>query len=312
MATTEGVRIRPATPADLPACHDTWRDGLNAYFAGQGRPAIPPDNPALRRLHGHLLATDPGRFRVAETAAGEVVGFGAAVGRGRLRFLSMLFVRPGLQARGLGRALLAEILPPEDGAPIVLATATDSGQPVSNGLYAELGMAPRLPIFNLVGRPERPGSLPVLPSGITPVRADGSAPSRMEPGLQAELDALDRAVLGFDRAVDHGFVRAEGRRLFSYRDGAGRLAGYGYASEVGRLGPVSVADPSLLGPVVAHLLEAIEPRGASAVWLAGDAGEAFAALVRAGLRIEDLPVLLCWSEPLVDFRRAVPISPGLL
>jgi hypothetical protein len=67
-----------------------------------------------------------------------------------------------------------------------------------------------------------------------------------------------------------------------------------------------------MAPVVAHLLTAVEPRGASAIWTPGDAGETLAILVRSGLRIEDFPVLVLWSRPFADFARYVPISPGLL
>ena len=42
------------------------------------------------------------------------------------------------------------------------------------------------------------------------------------------------------------------------------------------------------------------------------AGEAVAGLLRAGLRLEDYPILVCWSEPFADFTRYLPISSGLL
>lgn len=300
-------RIRRATSADLPACGAVWRDGLNDYLGRQGRYEVPAENPGLGRLHAHALASDPERFLVAEDDIGRVVAFGSAIRRERLWFLSMLFVLPDLQAGGLGRTILERLLP-EDGADAILATATDSGQPMSNGLYASFGMVPRAPLFNLVGRPGRPDALPSLPAGITAGRVDGMPAT----AVARDIDALDAEVLGFRRAVDHGYVRSEGRSLFVYRDGAGGLAGYGYTSEVGRIGPVGVRDPDLLAPVVGHLLTTVEPRGASAVWVGGDADETFVALVRAGLRIEDLPVLLCWREPFIDLARALPISPGLL
>jgi GNAT superfamily N-acetyltransferase len=313
MATTDGLRLRPAEVTDLAACATIWRDALNDYFARQGRPEIPPDVPAIGRLHAHTLATDPQRFWVAEGGAGDVAAFGSAVMRGPLWFLSMLFVRPGLQARGVGRALLERIGPPPDATDgLIRATATDSGQPVSNGLYGALGMSPRLPLFNLVGRPTRPADLVPLPAGIGVERHDAAGPGLDDAALQAEIYDLDRAVLGFGRPADHDFVRAEGRSCFVFRDGAGGVVGYGYTSEVGRVAPVTVRDAVLLAPVLGHLLTVVEPRGASAAWLAGAAGEAFASLVGAGLRIEDLPVLLCWDRPFADFSRAVPISPGLL
>ena len=295
-----GLTIRPATPADLPACERVWRDGLNGYLVRLGQFEVPEDNPGLRRLHAHTLATDPNLFRVA--ARGEaVVAFGSAVRRGPVWFLSMLFVDPGEQARGLGRQLLGALLP-GDGA--VLATATDSAQPVSNGLYASLGIVPRMPILNLVGRPREGWSPPPLPDGMTV----GSMPD----GGSAEVADLDREVVGFTHPQDHAFALGERPAAFAYRGSDGRLLGYGYTSAVGRIGPIAVREPELLGLVLGHLLTAVVPRGASAVWLGGASDPAISLALEAGLRIEDFPLLLCWSRPFADFGRYVPISPGLI
>ncbi|MEA2606561.1 MAG: hypothetical protein QOI00_1318, partial [Chloroflexota bacterium] len=120
--TTSGHRIRPATPADLPVCAAIWRDSLNDYLGRLAQPEIPDDLVSILRLYDHLLATDPSTFLVAEApaAGGEAArsssrtaespaidAFAVVVRRDELSFLSMLFVRPTAQARGLGRALLA-------------------------------------------------------------------------------------------------------------------------------------------------------------------------------------------------------------
>jgi len=304
------VTYRPATEADLPACEATWRDGLNDYLVPMGQYEIPADNPSLRLLHAHALATDPERFWVATRADGGVIGFASAVRRGPVWFLSMLFVRPGEQARGVGRELLQRVLP-ADGDDATLATATDAGQPISNGLYAVSGIVPRLPMFNLIGRPTRPEALAPLPAGVVATRIDEAATDR-DAGLAAAIDGLDATTVGFRHPEDHAFVRRQGRVAFAYRDGRGDLIGYGYTSEVGRLGPLATRDPALHAPIVAHLLGAIEPRGASAIWISGAAAETMRMLVGAGLRIEGFPVLVCWSRPFADFARYVPISPGLL
>jgi GNAT superfamily N-acetyltransferase len=303
--------IRHATEADLPECHRVWREGIMAYTTPLGEPPLPEDNPGVRRLHAHALATDPGRFLVAEQTdhdgRGRVIAFGSAVERGPVWFLSMLFVEPGEQARGMGRALLERMLPlPLDGR--ILATCTDSAQPISNGLYATLGIVPRMPMFMLVGRP-RPGFVwPAVPAGISVERV--ADPVRWRDSQ--ELAAFDQAVVGFAHPDDHRFVQEEPRHPFAFRDEAGRMVGYGYVGEIGRIGPIAVAAPEVLTPVLGHLLRAIEPRGASAVWLPGATDDALAVAIQAGLRIEGFPILTGWSEPFADFRRYVPISPGLM
>ena len=314
---SDGIGLRRATAADLVACAEIWREASNDYLGRLARPEIPPDNPALARLHAHTLETDPERFWVAtrrDPAAGageRAVGFASAVVRGGTWFLSMLFVRPEEQGAGIGRALLDRTLPPV-GAGLVLATATDAVQPISNGLYASLGIVPRVPLLLLVGRPRDGASLPELPAGVRAARFGGAEPAERDHALEAELAALDLELLGFTHGQDHDFLRREGRTGFTYRDAADRLVGYGYTSEVGRIGPTAVRDQALQAAVVGHLLTAVEPRGASAGWFPGTADAALVTLLRAGLRVEGFPALLCWNRPFADLARYTPISPGLI
>jgi GNAT superfamily N-acetyltransferase len=307
----DGISFRPASARDLVACNRIWREAIDEYQVPMGMPPLPIDNPGLRRLHMHTLATDPNRFVVAERGDRQetrrVVAFGSAVERGDLWFLSMLFVEPREQARGVGRALLDEILPSARDSR-ALATCTDSAQPISNGLYASLGIVPRIPLFNLIGRPSPNASWPALPEGMRAERITDHEAWRADP----EVHALDGEVLGFAHSQDHGFVLEEPRHPFAYRSTDGRLAAYGYAGDVGRVGPIAVTNPELLAPVLGHLLRAVQPRGASSVWLPGDAGEAIGVAVRAGLRIEGFPILAGWSRPFADFTRYVPTSPGLI
>ncbi|MEO8463126.1 MAG: GNAT family N-acetyltransferase [Chloroflexota bacterium] len=315
MSLPAGLTLRPATEADLLACEDVWRTGLNDYLLPLGQHEIPADNPSLRQLHAHLLVTDPTRFWVVtrrdESGDDRVIAFAAATLRETVWFLSMLFVLPDAQRSGIGRSLLDAVLP-APGEAGVLAVTTDSAQPVSNGLYAAHGMAPHLPMFNLVGRPWRQAALVPLPDGITAEAFDASAPAERDRALEDEVAALDREVVGFAHPMDHGYLRAAGRVGVAYRNGSGSLLGYGYTSEAGRLGPVAVRDADLLAPVVIHLLDAVLPRGASAIWVPGAAGPTLEMLIRSGLRIEGFPALLCWTKPFADFARYVPISPGLI
>ena len=305
--------VRPVRPDELAICAGIWRDALNDYLGRLGQPEIPDDLTPILRLYAHLRATDPGTFLVA-TFDGRVDGFIVALRRGTLWFLSMLFIRPGAQARGLGRQLLAAVSPGDDwtGA---RATATDSAQPISNGLYGSLGIVPRVPLLRLVGLADRPAELPPLPDGIEALRfdeVDDGADGLPRAALLAELADLDRDAAGFDRAVDRPFLALEARAGFLFRNRDGGVVGYGHAAESGRVGPVAVRDGALLAPVIGHLVRTVRPRGAFGMWVAGSAGDAVVPLLRAGFRIEGFPVLLCWDRPFADFARTLPISPGLL
>jgi GNAT superfamily N-acetyltransferase len=308
-----GLTFRPAITADLDACGAIWRDSINDYRRALGMSEFPPEFASIRRLHAHTLATDPERFLIVVRAGSapdakiplgsgveRPVAFVSAVVRGRVWFLSMLFVRSEEQGAGIGKALLDQVLPASG---MILATCTDSAQPVSNGLYASLGIVPRMPLYDLIGYP-RAHALPALPAGIVATAIDRE-------GSEGEIEAIE-GELGVEHRQDREFVRSEDRRGFLYRDGGGRVAAFGYASPIGRLGPIGVRDPELMPAVIGHLVSAVVPRGPFAMWVPGAADGAFVGLLRAGLRLDGLPVLVCWSRPFADFSRYVPISPGLL
>lgn len=312
------VSYRPATEEDLATCAAIWRTSINDYTNRLNQPEIPDDLAAILRLYTHLRATDPDGFVVAEridgTGDARIVGFVSALRRGPLWFLSMLFVLPEAQGAGLGRALLDRVLPVAGTAS--LATCTDSAQPISNALYASLGIAPRMPLMRLVGLPDRPGALAPLPDGIRAVGFDeiddGAAQGLGDAALDDELASLDREVLGFEHRQDHDLIEREGRIGFLFLGADGRPLGYGYASEAGRVGPVAVRDAALLEPVLGHIITSVRPRGAFGIWLPGAADTAMTSLLLAGFRIDGFPCLVCWDRPLTDFSRYIPISPGLL
>ena len=100
-----------------------------------------------------------------------------------------------------------------------------------------------------IGRP-RPGWAPAAAAGRCdrPARSSrrGGRPRRRR--QQAELDALDRELLGFAHPEDHAYDLRERPWLLAYRDESGRLVGYGYTSEVGRIGPIAVTDAEAPAP----------------------------------------------------------------
>jgi hypothetical protein len=313
------IEFRQAREDDIPRCAEVWWTATNHYITALNQPALPDDLSIITKLYVHLRATDPERFVVAVTpsvdpAADRVIAFAVALQRDHVWFLSMLFVLPDVQLRGLGRELLARVLP-QDGAVTVRATATDSAQPISNALYSTYGIVPRLPLLNLVGLPTRPEVLEPFPSGVTPVSFQAIVDGGGSDGhrqLATAVDALDRDLLGFSRAVDHGFMRQQDRRGWLFQGPDGTSLGYGYSAESGRLGPILVRDPALLGPAMGHLLAAVQPRGPFITWIPGAADRALVPALAAGLRLDPFPILLCWDRQPTDFERYLPISPGML
>lgn len=318
--------VRPARSGDLEACARIWYFSIKDYLGRLNQRDWPFEPKGITALFRHLQATDPDRFLVAvrsdpSAAPGDapdgerIVAFVSACVRGSQWFLSMLFVLPEEQAIGVGRQLLERVLPVA-GSDLALATATDSAQPVSNALYSRYGIVPRMPLLELIGELRRPEALTELPDGVTVTSFEdiltGAPDGAGHRELAAIVNALDHATLGFEHPQDHAWLRISERRGFVYRSAAGDVLGYGYASEIGRVGPVAVVDRALMAPVLGHLLRAVRPRGAFAVWAPGATGDAVRMLLEAGLRLEPFPILLCWDTPMTDYARYLPISPGLL
>jgi GNAT superfamily N-acetyltransferase len=295
--------VRPLTVDDLPACADVFYAALDDLSERRHQAPWPRNEAGVLRLYERLLASHPAGGALA-TIDGQTIGFGIAVEREQYWFLAFLFIEPAHQADGLGRQVLARILPAagvetwlaEGG---VLATCAESIQLVSTGLYASLGMRPRDPIYLLVGTP-RPDALHVLPSSVEAVPFEQLEATAGAERLAETLAPLDVAAVGHRRAIDHRDDRAEGRQGILFRDrGDGRAMGYGYVQATGRIGPTYVTEPGLLEGVVADLLGRAQPAGAWQLVVPG-ASAALEPLLRAGLRFDEPPIVHCASAPTLD------------
>jgi GNAT superfamily N-acetyltransferase len=339
------IRYRRATEADLDACTRIWKSGIDDYQGRLNQPPMPGELGPLRRLLAHALGTDPDRFWVAsrEPRAGEAgrherggdcLGFGSATIRGDLWFLAMLFVEPGQQAAGIGSALLDRTLvgcDPEAAAPAHVSaadpaaagtvtpvarwgTCTDAAQPISNALYARRGIVPRLPVWRMVGEIRHPSAIPALPGSLETVSfeaiAEGAPDGHRR--LAEVVNELDRSLLGIEHGRDHAYLRREGRSGLLVRERNGRAIGYGYASGVGRVGPVAALDPDLMPAILGAVIRETPAPGPIATWVPGSATAATRALLHAGLRFEGFPGLICWSDGPMPFERYLPISLALI
>jgi len=300
VAGSDAVSIRGLDADDLPACADVFHAALDALSERRREAPWPRNESTVRRLFERLRASHPPGAAVAELE-GRIVGFGIAVERERSWFLAFLFVDPDRQSGGIGRRLLARILPPAgvqawlaDGG--VLSTCAEAIQPASTGLYASLGMRPRDPIYLLVGLP-RTEDLRDLPPSVEGVPFERLEATKGADWLAETLAPLDLAAVAHRRPIDHRDDRAEGRQGILFRDrGDGRALGYGYVQPSGRIGPAFVTEPELLEGLVRDLLGRVAPPGAWQLVVPG-ASAILAPLVRAGLRLDEPPILHCASAP---------------
>lgn len=327
------VTYRPGRDTDIGPCLDVWRTAVDDYQGRLGQPPLPEETGPLRRQLLHMAATDPDRYWVAEVdRSGEgtgdrwLVGFALAIVRDGLWYLAMLFVLPAVQGNGIGAALLDRAQAGRDtpsGGPAVpgpddaldsgihtWGMATDTAQPISNGLYARRGMLPRLPIWRLSGEPHRWGAVPPLPPSLEAIAFDAiAANGHAGPQLLAEaVDGVDSEVIGIVHQADQEFLRRDGRAGFLVRERGGRVLGYAYGASSGRIGPVAALEPDLLPALLGVAIRQTPMLGTIGVWVPASADAAVRAMLEAGLRFERFPGLLCWSRPDLPFARYLPIN----
>jgi GNAT superfamily N-acetyltransferase len=287
------LAVRSALAADLGLVADIFYDNQFAHdWACTSRRGIPS-------LYQHELET--GELYVA-ARGDEVVGFAGLIQRGRLAFLSDLFVRPAYQSSGIGTRLLRRLLPRAG----YMCCTLSSADPRALALYARSGMLPRWPHFQLLGRL---GDLSPLPSGGVEV-GDAVAGDSEVVGWDAEIG-------GRYRPEDHAYwlQRRAGAALWFTR--RGERIGYGYVQAHSDDLP-GEAQVATLGPIgVRALADALPCVGAAVGWARARytivrvgvpaPHPALAPLLRAGFRIAEVETFCSTTEDAVaDVRRYLP------
>ena len=216
-----GVLVRPMVPTDAPVAERLSAEAFLEADRAAVRPGAEepqprsPDRAALwvaRTLH--LLDSDPLGCWVAERE-GAVLGFAASYRRDTTWLLATFAVRPDVQGRGLGKALLATALGHGRGALRGLLCASDDPRALRRYRLAGFDLHPQM---ELSGRVDRT-SLPF----VDRVR-EATA------GDVALMDSVDRATRGAAHGPDHGFLLDTCRAVVvDHRSGEG----YAYVDDRG-------------------------------------------------------------------------------
>ena len=181
--------VRDAELEDLDAIYEVW-------YATETVGLPEPPSPRTMPWFGHVHRV--GRLVVA-AEGDDVVGFAGVVDLGSCVALTDLFVRPDRQSRGIGSALLDEVLPPD--RELVTMASADPRAIVS---YIRRGLRPRWPAYYVAADAEALGQM------VWPSREVEVAP--LAPGAyrwQLPGDDVHYRALGGRSLV----VRAHGREL---------------------------------------------------------------------------------------------------
>jgi GNAT superfamily N-acetyltransferase len=141
------VTYRPARPEDLAPGLRVVEQAFNELCVRNGLRPMSFGEPAFQRF---TYAEDPTGLWVAE-AEGTIVGFACSWMRQRFWYLGHLFIRPDIQARGIGQALMSRTL--EQAARTGAenrALITPGYNMASTGLYIRNGLYPREPLYRMV------------------------------------------------------------------------------------------------------------------------------------------------------------------
>lgn len=248
------LTIRPATIADAYTVYQIYdianfdlskRRNVTGFTGSYDPQAMAKQWECYRPLFEHLARTAE-QFWIAEND-GRALGYSRSILRDGLRQFTELFVLPDNQAAGVGRELMARAFPKPRARHSLLITTLDTrGQ----ALYLKAGVYPRFPAAYFSRRPEArkvPTDLVFQPASATPETLEAIA-------------AIDLAVLGHRRDVDHAWLLTD-RQGYLYRR-AGQVVGYGYQGPYN--GPFALLNGSDYPAVLAHAETAAAQRGEAA------------------------------------------------
>ena len=245
------VSYRRATPSDVRPAYEVFRRSLFDYLFRQAlvdeaTAKDPPIESGWARQAAwieHLWATSAENW-VAIDEAGRVIGWAMSTERDGVLELTHFFVEPGIQARGVGRALLERAFPVGSGRHRIIVATQDAP---ALALYLRFDVGYVTTSVDLIVRPtSTPRTSDLVFERLGVDEASVGVVARVE-----------EAVLGHRRDLDTRFLL--GMRPVWVARRAGDVVGFGF-------GPSPRPDPAIDdGPVASGPMAAFDPADLPAI-----------------------------------------------
>lgn len=286
-----GIAYREAIgEADFALTYEVFLRAANDLRAKSHRERL--EDTAARRLRAlafrqHAFAHDAAGFWIAEDS-GNPVGFGIATARPNFWHLNALHVLPEYQGSGVGTGLLQRCMAYGRTEQTVFTVISEAAQPVSNAMYARVGMYQWLPLVHV-----ECGAFRHTSGQGQIIQATADAP------LLAALDRIDQTVLDFTRSVDHAFWTGLPDVSLVLLGCIEQPDGYAYVSTFGGIGPCAVRDPQRFPELLAESIRQAAEHGLETVSFVvpGQARSALSCLLDQGGRYAADMTLLLSSQP---------------
>ena len=296
------VVYRPAREHELERAEQLVVQSINDLTQRHGFGKMASLRPA--HFQSFSLRDDPDGLWIAEDG-GDILGFAFSWVCGDLWFLAELFVAPGQQGRGIGNELLARTLAhAETKKATRKALITFAFNTVSQGLYVQHGLLPRLPLnFLKISRD-------TLLNGLQNASIQSAALKATD--LQ-HLSDIDAHALGTSREKHHRYLMSDSGMTGFLLHSGDECIGYLYVNSEGHIGPLAVTRADMMGPAFQTALKLAAEQGSAQVtaFIPGTNDAALKIAVDHGMRIT-FPMLMMSSADFGDWRCYLPRNPGFM
>jgi GNAT superfamily N-acetyltransferase len=293
--------LRRATAADSEPCFRLfWASvsDLAARFGTPWRETADELWPRFDALYAHLARIAAAWWVAEDPDDGNLLGYARSVERGGLFELSELFVRPGSQSAGIGRAMLERAFPVGRGDVRAIIATTDVR---AVARYHQADTSIQFPILGINGPPAADAARGI---GLEVQRIEGTEGT-------ARVAEIERAVLGHDRGDEVAWL-LEQREGYLYRYG-GRPVGFGFVG-AGGAGPIAALEPAHLPEILLHVEERTQRVGRAELNLDVPAPNVVAIrhLLARGFRLDPFVTFLMANRPFGRFDRFIGFSPPFI